>query len=91
VAVACSGGGGCAVVVLVWGGQRRYSVAAAHNAPRAAIPEAVNDALMSAPRASQTRYSLKYRHTDGKVILKVTNDRVVSAPHSSRPACRARA
>lgn len=25
----------------------------------------------------QTRYSLKYRHIDGKVVLKVTNDRVV--------------
>ncbi|EOD03951.1 hypothetical protein EMIHUDRAFT_49848, partial [Emiliania huxleyi CCMP1516] len=25
---------------------------------------------------AHTRYSLKYRHTDGKVLLKVTNDRV---------------
>uniref|UniRef100_A0A7S3WIU2 Signal recognition particle 9 kDa protein n=1 Tax=Strombidinopsis acuminata TaxID=141414 RepID=A0A7S3WIU2_9SPIT len=25
---------------------------------------------------AHTRYTLKYRHTDGKVVLKVTNDRV---------------
>eukprot|EP00967_Tisochrysis_lutea_P133182 scaffold233370_cov35-Tisochrysis_lutea.AAC.1 len=27
--------------------------------------------------SKDTRYTLKYRHTDGKVVLKVTNDRVV--------------
>ena len=25
----------------------------------------------------QTRYVMKYRHCDGKLVLKVTNDRVV--------------
>lgn len=27
----------------------------------------------------QTRYSIKYRHVDGKLVLKVTNDKVVSS------------
>lgn len=28
-------------------------------------------------RALQTRYVMKYRHCDGKLVLKVTDDRVV--------------
>ena len=30
--------------------------------------------------ALQTRYVAKYRHCDGKLVLKVTNDRVVRKP-----------
>ena len=33
---------------------------------------------------SQTRYVMKYRHCDGKIVLKVTNDRTVT-PHRARP------
>lgn len=28
-------------------------------------------------RVSQTRYSMKYRHCDGKLVLKVTDDKEV--------------
>lgn len=30
-------------------------------------------------RPLDTRYSIKYRHVDGKLVLKVTDDRTVSA------------
>ena len=41
------------------------------------------------PRA-QTRYVVKYRHCDGKLVLKVTNDRVVRQPLCSRATTRLR-
>ena len=34
-------------------------------------------------RPGQTRFVTKYRHCDGKLELKVTNDRVVRTPSSS--------
>lgn len=34
-------------------------------------------------RPLDTRYSIKYRHVDGKLVLKVTDDRTVSALLSS--------
>ena len=40
-------------------------------------------------RALQTRYVAKYRHCDGKLVLKVTNDRVVREPRA-QPSLGAR-
>ncbi len=32
-------------------------------------------------RPLETRYSVKYRHQDGELVLKVTDDKVVGAMH----------
>lgn len=46
--------------------------------------EEADKLYMSAP--AYTRYTSKYRHCDGKLVLKVTNDIIVSAPARSRRA-----
>ena len=44
-------------------------------------------ACMTVYRKLQFRFATKYRHTDGKLVLKATDDHVVSAVHGTVAHC----
>ena len=55
--------------------EKLYTQHPAHVRPSARAPARCRWLTLHRPRA-QTRYVVKYRHCDGKLVLKVTNDRV---------------
>jgi signal recognition particle subunit SRP9 len=67
--------------------EKLYVEHPAHVRRPAARPRGGHLSLTASHLPPQTRYVTKYRHCDGKLVLKVTNDRVVRlAPPHSAPA-----